>query len=130
MNAKALLLISLISLALSACSAFNYGFTEDKAFGKCMIVTKDPQSFGYKRLKYNKGLHSSSELGLYLKQHTWPEYIYEYSLPNGCDGIKLFYTTKDSVFVFEELGSLSPETSRLTEARNISIEEKEKLKLY
>ena len=89
---------------LAGCNAFMHGYTEDKALNKYWLVTGDKDNFGDKRVKYNKGFHNPSELDNFLDCDckSLPSFIYEYKTPAKCRGIKLYYVTIDSVFIFEE----------------------------
>ncbi len=103
------ILILLIFLtSASGCTSFMHGYTWDKAQNVYYLVTGDKDNFGDKRIKYNMGFHSNSELSNFLNcncnQRGRPDFIYEYRSENKCRGIKLYYTKLDSVFVFEEPG--------------------------
>jgi hypothetical protein len=83
-----------------------HGFTWSKSVNTYQLVTGDKSNFGDKRLKYNKGFHTHSMLSNFLtcecNTRGNPDFIYEYMTDTKCRGIKLYYASLDSVFVFEE----------------------------
>jgi hypothetical protein len=83
-----------------------HGFTWNKAENTYLMVTGNKDNMGDKRLKYNKGFHSHSSLSIFLdcncNTRGLPNFIFEYQTETKCRGIKLYYTTLDSVFIFEE----------------------------
>jgi hypothetical protein len=102
---KNLVLLTII-ISLFSCKAYMHGYTWDKAKDSYQVITGNKDSFGDKRLTYNKGFHKHSELSDFLdcncNNRGLPDFIYEYKSAAKCRGIKLFYVKLDSVFVFEE----------------------------
>jgi hypothetical protein len=91
-----------VVLCIVSCNAFKYGYTEEKALNSYCLVTGDDQNFGDKRLKYNEYFHRCPCFKSFLDSKGYPGFIYEYKNETKCKGIKLFYPTSDSVFIFEE----------------------------
>jgi len=117
--------IVIAAFAFAGCNAFMHGYTWNKAQNAYYLVTGDKNNFGDKRLKYNKGFHRNSALSNFLNCNCnyrgAPAFIYEYMSDAGCRGIKLFYPTLDSVFVFEEpkkrkLNSVLKESGKMNDA--------------
>ena len=121
-----LVLLSLFSL--TGCMAFMHGFTWSKSVNTYQLVTGDKSNFGDKRLKYNKGFHTHSMLSNFLTSkfnaRGNPDFIYEYKTDAKCRGIRLYYSTLDSVFVFEEpkknnIYSYQKDVRKMTEEERI-----------
>jgi nucleoside-specific outer membrane channel protein Tsx len=85
-----------------SCTAFKYGYTEDKALNAYYIVNGNKNNFGDQRIKYNEYFHPCPCFKNFLSSRGYPGFIYEYKTNTKCKGIKLFYPITDSVFVFEE----------------------------
>ncbi len=87
---------------ISGCNAFKYGATEDKALNAYYLITGSESNFGDKRIEYNTSYHNCLCFTDFLHKRGNPAFIYEYKNQLKCKGIKLFYPSSDSVFVFEE----------------------------
>jgi hypothetical protein len=109
---------------LSSCSAFKYGYTQSQALDSYYLVTGDADNFGDRRIKYNQGFHKNSPLATFLTNHERPNFIYEYKNSKKCEGIKLYFNSLDSVYIFEEYtrGGI---VSLLKEARKMDSYERE-----
>lgn len=96
----------LLILLLVSCKAFYHGYTWKEAKDKYHLITGKKEGFGDRRLDYNKGFHKRSALSSFLdcncNDRGLPDFIFEYQNESKCRGIQLFYTKKDSVFIFEE----------------------------
>ncbi|RYZ20102.1 MAG: hypothetical protein EOO16_17805 [Chitinophagaceae bacterium] len=96
----------MLTVTLSACKAFKHGYTWSKAVNSYSLVTGNENNFGDKRLDYNRGFHRNSELAAFLDcrchDRGLPGFIYEYQTDDKRRGIRLYYTQRDSVFIFEE----------------------------
>ncbi len=117
--------LSLLIVAsfIVSCNAFKYGATETKALNSYYLVTGNENNFGDKRIKYNKFFHSCECFTNFLASKGSPALIYEYKTEAKCKGIKLFYPSIDSVFVFEE-AKKNKRYSFIKESRKINDEEK------
>lgn len=107
MNSKFIKLCILsVVVFLMGCNPFMYGYTHEKALNNYCLVTGNKNSFGDKRIKYNKGYRRGSALSNFLNcscnDRGLPDFIYEYTSATKCDGMKLYYMRLDSVFIFEE----------------------------
>jgi len=78
---------------------FNYGFTNRKALNRYVLIEEN--SFGAKRLGYSQNYFHNTTFDVHLKKYGDPEMVYEYPIEKKYQGIKLFYTKLDSVYVFE-----------------------------
>jgi hypothetical protein len=103
---------------LSSCNSFNYGLTGDRATDSYHLVS-GKKSFGYKRVKYNKGHHRFGTLGRFLKMRGNPDFIYEYRDEKKRNGINLFYLKADSVYLFKEMKANRAGSSVSIHCRNI-----------
>ena len=110
-------LLVLITTCLLSCNSFNYGLTEDKAMNSYRLVS-DKKSFGYKRVKYNRGHHRYGALGQFLETQGNPDFIYEYK-DGKRHGINLFYLRVDSAYVFKEMRANRAGSSVSVQCRNI-----------
>jgi len=93
-----LMIISLAALT-TGCSTYMYGYTMHEALDKYLLVDKDTESFGYKRLQYNLGYNSSLEK--FIENQGLPNFIFEYENNEGRESIRLYYTDKNIVYVYE-----------------------------
>lgn len=121
--------IALILLVLLfGCKAFKHGYTWNEAKNSYNLVTGNQSNFGDKRLDYNKAFHRNSALSNFLDcnchDRGLPNFIYEYQTEKKQRGIMLFYTQRDSVFVFEEPGKGNLK-SVLKEARKMDDYERQ-----
>jgi hypothetical protein len=118
----------IIPITFLSCNAFMHGYTSDKAQNSYQLVTGDKNSFGDKRLKYNKSFHNNSALSNFLDCNCngrgLPNFIYEYKSDTKCRGIKLYFVKLDSVFIFEE-PKKNNLNSVLKEARKMDDYEKQ-----
>lgn len=93
-------------LQLVSCKAFYHGYTWKEAKDKYHLITGKKVGFGDRRLDYNKSFHKRSALSSFLdcncNDRGLPDFIFEYQNERKCRGIQLFYTKKDSVFIFQE----------------------------
>lgn len=96
----------LLIILLVSCKAYKHGYTWSKAENSYMLITGESNNFGDKRLALNKAFHRNSALSNFLNcacnDRGLPTFIYEYQNEKKCRGIKLFYPSRDSVFIFEE----------------------------
>ena len=97
-----MLALMVLATVFTGCKAFMHGYTEDKAQNAYYLVTGNEDNFGDRRIRYNKAFHRHSQLSSFLECKGHPAFIYEYKTAARCRGIRLFYPTIDSVFVFEE----------------------------
>ena len=122
MKKKILLtLISLCVLLFTSCSAYMHGYTKQEASNRYLQVDKKNDSLGYKRLEYNLSMHDS--LKGFIKTHGIPQFIYEYSNEEGHDSIRMYYTNKDLVYIYEAQSWLA-DSLYLKEQRSIDSFEK------
>ena len=105
------------------CNAFKYGATETKALNSYYLVTGNENNFGDKRIKYNESFHRCPCFKTFLDSKGYPGFIYEYKTEAKCKGIKLFYPTIDSVFIFEE-AKKNKRYSFIKESRKMDNEER------
>lgn len=131
----ALPFICFVLLILPGCNAFKHGYTWNKAVNQYHLVRGDGNSFGDKRLDYNKNFHHHSALADFLNcncnNRGLPGFIYEYQTPAKCRGIKLYYPSLDSVFVFEEpkkgkLQSVLKESRKMADDERVAFEKLKK----
>ena len=105
------------------CDAFKYGYTENKALNSYYLVTDSKRNFGKKRINYNESFHNCPCFTNFLQARGYPAFIYEYKTDLKCKGIKLFYPSSDSVFVFEE-SKKGKHYSFIKESKNMDEAEK------
>lgn len=99
-----------------------HGATWSEAKNSYNLVTGNENNFGDRRLDYNKGFHNHSALSNFLNckcnDRGLPDFIYEYQTDDKRRGIRLFYVSRDSAFIFEEpkkgnLHSILKETRKM-----------------
>jgi hypothetical protein len=117
-------LLLLSSFCFSACSSWNYGYTQRKALNRYLPVGEKSSDLGNRRLRYNEGHHTATPLSAFIRERVAPDFIYEYTVDNK-DGIRLYYISVDSVYDFLESKKNHPRSSALVSVRPLSEEEKQ-----
>jgi hypothetical protein len=98
-----------------------HGYTQRKSEDRYLLVNKEKENFGYKRMTYNLGYNSS--LQGFVDQNGYPDFIYEYQNDKGRDSIRMYYFKKDIVYVYESNSWLA-DTLYLKEFRVLTDYEK------
>ncbi|RJQ53426.1 MAG: hypothetical protein C4526_06580 [Nitrospiraceae bacterium] len=94
-----LISIFFLIVVLYGCGSFMHGYTLNQAIGRYMLVDKDSESFGYKRIKYSSSYYAP--LRYFVKEKGLPDFIYENS-ENSRHVIFLFYVGPNMAYEFAE----------------------------
>ena len=105
----------------TGCASYMHGYTQREAENRYLLVDKNTDSFGYKRMEYNLGYNDS--LKGFIEQNGYPDFIYEYENKGGRDSIKLYYVEKDVVYIYES-NSWKADSLYLKEYRPLTEYEK------
>ena len=96
---KVIILLLLMVFVMQGCAAYMHGYTKREAMERYLLVDKESQNFGYKRMEYNLGYNRS--LQGFVEKHGLPDFIYEYKNEKERESIKMFYVEKDIVYIYE-----------------------------
>jgi len=96
----ALVWLVVLLTAGTGCSAFMHGYTTNIALNRYLLVRKEPQTSGYRRLEYIQWYRSS--IKDFIGYHGSPDFIYEFKAYNDRPGLRLYYTKKNLVYIFVE----------------------------
>jgi len=108
-----------------ACStinaAYNYGYYYDAVQDKFVLITKDPDDFGVKRISNLMDL--SYAIKGFVQSHGLPDMMYEFEIGKR-SGINLYYINLNQVYTFIDLEeNFAPHTRYLENHRPIRPEE-------
>lgn len=101
-------LFLLLLVLFCSCEAYKYSTTFKDAQDTYLLITGNKESFGDKRLSYNKHTFCALKSDFFCTNNHRknPDFIYEYNIAKNKNGLELFYIDSDSVFVFEEVSKL------------------------
>lgn len=89
----------IVLFSLTSCASYMHGYTQRKAENRYLLVDRNTESFGYKRMEYNLSYNDSLEG--FVKNNGYPDFIYEYENEEGRDSIRMYYVKKDIVYIYE-----------------------------
>lgn len=120
MRAKTLCLAGLLAVLAAVgngCAVGMYGYTEDIAMDRYLLIDGEYVNFGYKRLTYIKAARKS--VRSFMEATGNPDLIYEHREKTGRVALRLYYVEQDTVFVFLER-SPAPDSMYIKEIRPIT----------
>ncbi|MBI4824877.1 MAG: tetratricopeptide repeat protein [Nitrospirae bacterium] len=95
------LLLGFLLLSLFGCGATMHGWTQSDAIGRHMIVNKDSNSLGYRRVQYNSSYYNP--LNNFINDKGLPDLIYE-DYEGNDHIIYIYYIESNTVYEFKADG--------------------------
>lgn len=93
------MLVLASTLLTSSCASYMYGYTQQEAENRFILVGDTEDDFGRRRLGYLMGY--SAPIGGFVETHGYPDMTFESTIDSRA-AIALYYVAMDEVFVFIE----------------------------
>ncbi len=119
-------LLLCLLLNVAGCSSFMHGYTSTAAQNQLLMVDKEKESFGYKRLEYIKGYHGAG-ITAFIDEKGLPDYLYEFS-DDGRDCAAFYYIAENRVYLFKEM-TWNPSSFAFVGMRELNDFEKKRFNL-